>query len=206
MARSVALPLTWKTRVVLPPLTVNLFAFGPSIVRSSVTLSSLARVMVPLSPPANLMTSAPAPALAAVIAARSEPSPPSARFVTVNVLGKARPSRASSRGRNRWRSAALPLGPLSRAADGIPSQGQSNMVGLLHNRAWGRMTRPAVLARRPSAGRGLAGEGGASQPGLTGRVGFRGVSRVALSPGAVAGSRPGRVHSDGWGRVIVVIR
>jgi hypothetical protein len=97
MARWVLLPLTWKTRVALPPLTVSWLAFRPSIVRSSVTLSSppaLLRVMVPFNPLANWMTSAPGWVLAAVIAARSDPGPLSARLVTVKVLSRVRSSRA----------------------------------------------------------------------------------------------------------------
>src|SRR5207249_120992 len=93
---SVALPLTRKTRLVLLPLTVSLFALGPLIVRSSVMLSSpLVRVMVPFNPPANWTTSAPGVVLAAVIAARSEPGSWSERLVTVKVLGRVRSSRAS---------------------------------------------------------------------------------------------------------------
>jgi WD40 repeat protein len=53
MVRCVPLPLTWKTRVLLPPLTVSLFAPGPLMVRSSVTASSLLRVMLLCSPGAN---------------------------------------------------------------------------------------------------------------------------------------------------------
>src|SRR5436305_1181412 len=84
------------------PVKVSWLAPGPLIVRSSVMLNSplaLVRVMVPFNPPANLMTSAPGVVLAAVIAARSEPEPLSARLVTVKVLGTVRSSSTSRRGR-----------------------------------------------------------------------------------------------------------
>src|SRR4029077_9979841 len=90
---SVALPLTWKTRVAPPPLTVILPAPRPLMVKSWVMLNSLTRVIVPFSPPANLITSALGLALATVIAARKESAPLSLRFLTVMVLGTARSSR-----------------------------------------------------------------------------------------------------------------
>src|SRR5262245_30133770 len=98
----VTLPaLMSKMRVTSLPDTANWLALAPLIVRASVMLSSLARGMVPFNPGANWMTSAPGVVFADVIAARSEPGPLSSRFMTVKVLGRARPSSASRAGRGR---------------------------------------------------------------------------------------------------------
>ena len=73
--------LMLKTRLASLPLTASRPAPGPSIRRSSVMPNSpLVRATVPRSPWAKAMTSAPGLALAAVIAARSEPGPLSARL------------------------------------------------------------------------------------------------------------------------------
>src|SRR5207248_2107831 len=91
-------PLISKTRLALLPLMVRRLAPGPSMVRSSVMLSSpLVRAMVPVV--AKLIASAPGLALAAATAPRSESGPPSRRLSTVKVLGRQRSSRTSTRGR-----------------------------------------------------------------------------------------------------------
>src|SRR5262249_44879739 len=93
---------TWKTRERLPPLTVSLAAPGPSIFRSSVmSISPLVRAMVPVSPSLKTMVSAPGWALAWATAARSEPSPLSAKVVTSKTDGTMRPSSDSRPSRAR---------------------------------------------------------------------------------------------------------
>src|SRR5262245_7339931 len=91
---STAAPLAMlKTRLVSLPLTARRLAPGPTRDTSSVMLNSpLVRVIVPRTPDANVMTSAPGLVLAAVIAARSESEPLSARLPTLKVLGTVRSS------------------------------------------------------------------------------------------------------------------
>ncbi len=109
-----------KTRVTSLPLTVTFFAPGPPIVTSSVMLSTLPSRIVPFNPGANLIVAAPGLALAASIAARNEPGPPSERFVTVNVcpagFGPAvavpRPIRCATRPRTTAWIATAPTCPL----------------------------------------------------------------------------------------------
>jgi len=96
-----------KTRAVLLPLTVMLLAPGPLMVRASVTLSSLASVIVPVKPWAKRIVSAPGLAFARLTASRSEPAPLSARFMTVNVPGTVRSSSRSTDGRTRDGARAL---------------------------------------------------------------------------------------------------
>ena len=100
--------LMLKTRLASLPLTASRPAPGPSIRRPSVMPNSpLVRATVPRSPWAKVMTSAPGLALAAVIAARSEPGPLSARLPTVKVLRTMRSSSCATLnrvGRNRFGS------------------------------------------------------------------------------------------------------
>ena len=100
--------LMLKTRLASLPLTASRPAPGPSIRRPSVMLNSpLVRATVPRSPWAKVMTSAPGLVLAAVIAARSEPGPLSARLPTVKVLRTMRSSSCATLnrvGRNRFGS------------------------------------------------------------------------------------------------------
>src|SRR5262249_9106542 len=73
---------------------------GPVTVRSPVAAgSAVARVIVPATPGAKVMASAPGAALALTIACRSDPGPASASVVTRNVAGARRPSSASRAGR-----------------------------------------------------------------------------------------------------------
>src|SRR5262245_65970845 len=98
---TVAPPLMLKIRLCWLPLTASRSAPGPSMVRASVMLNwPLVRGIVPFSPSAKAVVSAPGWALASRTAWRNEPSPLSARFRTVKVLGKARPSSSSRRGTN----------------------------------------------------------------------------------------------------------
>src|SRR5262245_44346329 len=98
--------------------------------------------MVPESPSAKSIASAPGLALASRIAWRSEPMPESARFRTVKVLGKARPSSSSRRGTKRRRDVRG-----SRLLD-VANQ-VDNMRG--PPRSAGQWL-DIVPARRPSAG------------------------------------------------------
>src|SRR5262249_43536513 len=138
IARSVALPLAWKTRVVLPPLTVTWVAPGPLMVRSFVTVSSLARVMVPFRPGANLMRSAPAVALAAVIAAAREFGPLGSRFLTVKVLGTVRSSSTSRRGTKGRRGATLRRGCRARPRPERPFSQRTHEVNTIDYVSWGK--------------------------------------------------------------------
>ena len=92
--------LTSKTRLVLLPLMASRPGPGPLMSRLLlIASSSLVRVIFwPLRAGAKTIVS---PPLAALIAARREPDPFSRLLVTVKVLGTARSSRPSSRGRNR---------------------------------------------------------------------------------------------------------
>src|SRR5262245_22746042 len=143
-------PLTAKTRVVPPPLTVRWLAPGPSIVRLEAMAISLASGIVPFRPGANRTVSAPE-----ATPARSVPGPLSARLVTVYVLGTVRSSRAVNRGgKGRRQPASGPFRPRLRAADGFRSHEEKNIIGLLQSLVCGRMTRPPIPARRPDAGAG----------------------------------------------------
>src|SRR5262245_40718684 len=132
-ARVAVVPLPMeKTRLTPLPLTVKWPAVGPWTVTASVAANSPpVRAMVPASPGWKSTTSAPGWALAAAIAARSEPAPASARLRTVKVLGRLRSSSASSRGRR--------PGGRERRADGRRAaragrpwwELRSHMIGLL---------------------------------------------------------------------------
>jgi hypothetical protein len=82
--------------------TVMLAAPGPVMVTGLVTSGrAVAKVMVPVRPAWKVMVSAPAAALASVIACRSVPAPVSARVVTGKFAGAVRSSRQLSSSRVR---------------------------------------------------------------------------------------------------------
>src|SRR5262249_11753654 len=174
---------TWNTRERLPPLTISWSAPGPLIFRSSVMSSSPpVRAMVPISPSSKTMVSAPAWALAWPTAARSEPSPPSARVVTWNAAGTTRASSDSrpSRARAGFRTAAAGR---PRPRNHFETERRTDISDLQGEEGTRRANtrRSAPPARQAAARRGRLGLERLDVSGLFGSPLGRGVSRASRS-------------------------
>src|SRR5216683_979742 len=135
-------------------LTVRLRSLGPTMVRFFLMSSSpLVSVMVwPTRLGAKTMVS---PLWAAAMSARSEPAPLSRLFRTVSVLGTQRSSSASSVGRTVRRAAGVFFVDTDRGdrLRRFDSQRVNDIARVSFSRSvCGTMKKPAVPARKPSAG------------------------------------------------------